>query len=48
MIKKGELVSSLTRARSFFKLRNTSYFLIDLKVDISPGSNKACSTTSAT
>ena len=35
-------------ARSLFKLRNTSYFLMDLRLAISVGSSKACSTALAT
>ena len=34
-------------ARSLFKLRNTSCFLIDLRLAISVGSSKDCSTTLA-
>lgn len=42
-----KLVSRLTRARSLFKLRNTSCFLINLKSAISLGSRKACYMASA-
>ena len=45
---KMKVVSGLTKARSLFKLRNTSCFLIDLRSAISPTSNKACSTLLAT
>ena len=45
---KMKVVSGLTKARSLFRLRNTSCFLIDLKSTISPTSNKACSTLLAT
>ena len=41
-------VSELTRARSLFKLRNASCFLIDLRSTMSLSSNKARSTASAT
>ena len=40
-----KLVKRLTIARSLFKLRNTSCFLIDLKSAISTRSNKAYSMT---
>ena len=37
--KKKELVERLTITRSFFRLRNTSCFLIDLRSAMSPRSN---------
>ena len=37
--KKKELVERLTITRSFFRLRNTSCFLIDLRSAMSPMSN---------
>ena len=43
-----KLVKRLTIARSLFKLRNTSCFLIDLGTAMSVGSSKACSMTLAT
>ena len=43
-----KLVKRLTIARSLFKLRNTSCFLIDLRTAMSAGSSKAYSTTLAT
>ena len=42
------VISELTRAKPLFKLRQISCFLIDLKLAMSPGSNKACSMASAT
>ena len=42
------VVNGLTKARSLFRLRNTSCFLIDLRLAISLGSSKACSMASAT
>ena len=41
-------VDGLTRARTLFKLRNTSYFLINLRSVMSSSSSKACSTALAT
>lgn len=43
-----KLVNRRTRARALFKLRNTSYFLINLKSAMSPSSSRACSTALAT
>ena len=40
-------IYKLTRAKSFFKLRNTSYFLIDLRSAMSLSSSSAYSTVSA-
>ena len=38
----------ITLARSLFKPRKTSYFLMDLRLAISLGSNRGCSTALAT
>ena len=43
-----KVVGELTRARSLFKLRKTSCFLIDRQSAISSGRSKACSMASAT
>ena len=43
-----KIVKGLAIARSLFKLRNTSCFLIDLRSAMSTGSSKACSTALAT
>lgn len=40
-------IYELTRAKFFFKLRNTSYFLIDLRSAMSPSNGSAYSTVSA-
>lgn len=42
------IVMGLTKARSLFKLRKTSCFLIVLRSAMSPGSSRACSVASAT
>lgn len=46
--KKVFLSGRLTRARSLFKVRYTSWFLIPLRLAILAGSNRACSTVLAT
>ena len=43
-----EVVSELTKARSLFRLRKTSCFLIDFKLAMSPSSSKAYFMASAT
>ena len=40
-------ISELTKAKPLFKLRKTLCFLINLRLAMSPGSNKACSMASA-
>ena len=40
-------IYELTRAKFFFKLRNTLYFLIDLRSAMSPSNGSAYSTVSA-
>ena len=42
--RKKKETKGLTMARSFFKLRNTSCFLVDLRSAMSVGSSRDCST----